>query len=658
MTKIHVLDSLTANSIVAGEVVERPSSVVKELVENSLDAGASVISVEILQGGIKLIRVSDNGTGLDSDDARLAFLRHATSKLNIIDDLEQLVTMGFRGEALASIAAVSQVSLFTRQPEADEGIELRVEAGDIVFESVSGCSVGTTISVENLFYNTPARYKFLKRDQTEASYITDLIERMALARPDVSFRLFNQGQEILHTPGNNDLLSSIFAVYGKNTARASLPILFAEEPVAINGYIASPEITRHNRNRQNIFVNGRLIKSKMITAALDEACNTWFMKNKYPTLVININLPAALVDVNVHPQKMEVRFWDERKIFHCIYHAVRQALIDYSGIPGNDDDSESSENEMVKNTPVDKIAPQLTQTELPFTVSVDNSHLQEAEQADWSAEQAKELIYQSSDNIQTNENIEFSDDNLSLTESQSAPMSVSDHMFVNEANGNRSNEKSNDNYEVSYNKTEVEGNNSKINELMHARIIGQAFQTYLILECNQELYMVDQHAAHERIIYERLVNRNSMRTDDINRQPLLVPEPVQVSRSEKQKILDVEGDLLQLGFEFDDFGPETLLLRSVPGEAGNLINAGAAFRTAADTLIEGNISGPEAVKHVYENIACKAAVKAHDLLHESEMIKLLQDLQQLENPYHCPHGRPIIVRMSKYELEKKFKRIV
>ncbi len=340
MSKIHVLDNLTANSIAAGEVVERPSSVVKELVENSLDAGASVISVEIKQGGIKSIRVSDNGSGLDTEDAKMAFQRHATSKMLKIDDLQELRTMGFRGEALASIAAVSQVTLTTKQPGSEEGLEIKLEAGEIVHETVSGCATGTSILIENLFFNTPVRYKFLKRDQTEASYVTDLIERMALARPDISFRLFNQEQEILHTPGNNDLMSSIFSVYGKETATACLPVDFSESPVQVTGFVTSPQISRHNRNRQNIFVNGRLIQSRMITAAIDEACHTWFMKSRYPALVLNIQLPVPLVDVNVHPQKMEVRFWDERKVFHCIYHGIKQALINHSGIaPDQADDA-------------------------------------------------------------------------------------------------------------------------------------------------------------------------------------------------------------------------------------------------------------------------------------------------------------------------------
>ncbi len=646
MSKIHVLDNLTANSIAAGEVVERPSSVVKELVENSLDAGASVISVEIKQGGIKSIRVSDNGSGLDTEDARLAFQRHATSKILKIDDLQELMTMGFRGEALASIAAVSQVTLTTKQQGSEDGYEIKLEAGEIVHEAISGCASGTSILIENLFFNTPARYKFLKRDQTEASYVTDLIERMALARPDISFRLFNQGQEILHTPGNNDLMSSIFSVYGKETATACLPVEFNESPVQVNGYVTSPQVSRHNRNRQNIFVNGRLIQSKMITAAIDEACHTWFMKGRYPAVVMNITLPVPLVDVNVHPQKMEVRFWDERKIFHCIYHGIKQALINHSGIAP--DDNTDSINSSEQDKTITKTA--------ESDISAQNSPRPNQNNTNdpVQMEFGKALPMQLEADPTTGEIIE-PESTLNYYEpseigsSDIEPMQIHDELAKNSASS-----------DISDHDTAEKGttNSERISSLMNARIIGQAFQTYLILECGDELYLVDQHAAHERIIYERLVNRNARRTETNNKQPLLVPEAVHVSRSEKQKIIMAQDDFSEFGFEFDDFGSDTLLLRTVPAHTGELIKPGAAFRVLIDSYMEQGLQGPDAVNQIYENIACKAAVKAHDLLHESEMSRLLEDLQSLENPYHCPHGRPIIVRMSRYELEKKFKRIV
>lgn len=652
MSKIHVLDNLTANSIAAGEVVERPSSVVKELVENSIDAGASVITVEIKQGGIKSIRVSDNGSGLDAEDAKMAFQRHATSKMLKIDDLQELHTMGFRGEALASIAAVSQVTLNTKQPGSEEGYELRLEAGEIVYESVSGCAFGTSILVENMFFNTPARYKFLKRDQTEASYITDLIERMALARPDISFRLFNQDQEILHTPGNNDLMSSIFSVYGKETASACLPVDFNETPVRVYGYVTSPQIARHNRNRQNIFVNGRLIQSRMVTAAIDEACHTWFMKSRYPALILNIELPVPLVDVNVHPQKMEVRFWDERKVFHSIYHGIKQALIDHSGIaPDNTENNhltvDNSDLQFPTNNRANETPNKQLNTKLPIQLEIDPT-VQVQIEADPVTGEIIEPLTSTADKLTDNSDVAYKHTNSVNDETLHFHDESSDKQFT-------------DNYAdqpLQNNLSKSISSSERINSLMRARIIGQIFQTYLILECDNELYLVDQHAAHERIIYERLVNRNATSSKDNSKQPLLVPETVQVSRSEKQKIMSVKDELSELGFEFDDFGPDTLLVRTVPGQTGSLINAGAAFRVLIDAYMDKGISKPKLVNQIYENIACKAAVKAHDLLHESEMQRLLGDLQKLENPYHCPHGRPIIVRMSRYELEKKFKRIV
>ena len=647
MSKIHVLDNLTANSIAAGEVVERPSSVVKELVENSLDAGASVISVEIKQGGIKSIRVSDNGSGLEAEDARLAFQRHATSKILKIDDLQELVTMGFRGEALASIAAVSQVTLTTKQPGSEDGLELRLESGEIIHESISGCPDGTSILIENLFFNTPARYKFLKRDQTEASYVTDLIERMALARPDISFRLFNQGQEILHTPGNNDLMSSIFSVYGKETATACLPVEFNESPVQVSGYVTSPQVSRHNRNRQNIFVNGRLIQSKMITAAIDEACHTWFMKSRYPALVLNITLPMPLVDVNVHPQKMEVRFWDERKVFHCIYHGIKQALINHSGIAPDSIDQAINDS----GDSINAITDSISSSENAKTLNPDSA-------VPVQIELGHSLPSQLEADPVTGEIIESTSAVVYHTPQQS-DINKPKHEQINYEKSDKQSLQFNDkSSSISPDSDEGNKNSKRINSLLDARIIGQAFQTYLILECNGELFLVDQHAAHERIIYERLVNRNASRTDSNNRQPLLVPEAIHVSRSEKQEIIMAKDEFAELGFEFDDFGHDTLLLRTVPAHTEELIKPGAAFRVLIDSYLDQGIKGPEAINQIYENIACKAAVKAHDLLHESEMNRLLEDLQALENPYHCPHGRPIIVRMSKYELEKKFKRIV
>ncbi|MBP8988954.1 MAG: DNA mismatch repair endonuclease MutL, partial [Clostridia bacterium] len=332
MSRIIQLDQQTANSIAAGEVVERPSSVVKELIENALDAGASVVTTEINQGGIQSIFVTDNGCGMDESDALLAFGRHATSKLKEIDDLATLMTMGFRGEALASIAAVSRVTLETRESGSTQGTRVIIEGGALLEQQPIGCSEGTRIRVENLFYNVPARFKFLRKDSTEAGYVADVVEKMALARPDVSFRLISNQQELLHTPGNNDLHSTLYAVLGKQTAQGCLPVEATEGPVSVSGLIGRPDITRGNRGQQCVFVNGRLIRSRIITAALDEAYKTRLMKGRYAIAVLFLSIPTRLVDVNVHPQKLEVRFWNDSEVFRCVYHAVQSALQAGSGI--------------------------------------------------------------------------------------------------------------------------------------------------------------------------------------------------------------------------------------------------------------------------------------------------------------------------------------
>lgn len=625
---IHQLDSFTANSIAAGEVVERPSSVVKELIENSLDAGASVITIEARQGGIRLIRITDNGCGLDPTDARLAFLRHSTSKIQTIDDLQSIQTMGFRGEALASMAAVSEITMETRPPQNSQGYAIRLAAGEIIQEQAAGCPAGTMIQVENLFYNQPARFKFLKRDQTEASHITDLIERLSLARPDISFRLMIDGKEILHTPGNDDLLSSIFSVYGKETANACLPIDFEESPIQISGYIASPDQARHNRSRQNFFVNGRLIRSRMLTAALDEATRTWFMKGRYPVIVLNIILPVPLVDVNVHPQKMEVRFWDEKKVFHCLFHAVRQSLNDESGIPGQESD-----------VPIPSAALPLKES-AEQTSSLDALH-------------TSEYLYQPALMHQ-----QESAANPEMPQAIVRSVSVEDKNELSDSVPEKSLDASIDQTaeaEIAYSNE----SRTRISFLQDARIIGQAFQTYLIMEQGSDLYLIDQHAAHERILYEKLL-KNSQRAENepVSIQTLLIPEPIHVTRSEKNALMAQQDEIIRLGFDFDDFGEDSVVLRGVPSSASDHMVPAAAFRVLVDSLNADEFASLKKLDRVYESIACKAAVKANDLLQSVEMERLLQDLQELENPYHCPHGRPVIIRISSRELEKRFKRIV
>lgn len=627
MSVISVLSIQTANSIAAGEVVERPASVVKELVENALDAGASVIHVEIRQGGISFIRVSDNGCGMDETDAQLAFGRHATSKIRSIDDLEQLTTMGFRGEALASIAAVAQVRLETRPMGQPTGTAVEIKGGELISVRPAGCPEGTAITIENLFFNTPARFKFLKKDSSEASAVADVLERIALARPDVSVRLVSQGNELLHTPGNNDLRSAIFAVFGKEAASASHVLDYTLTPVHVSGFIGTPESARNSRNQQCFYVNGRLVKSRAISAAIDEAYATHLMKRKHPLAVLKLDLPTPLVDVNVHPQKMEVRFWEEQTVFRAVYHAIQTALQAGGAIIASAPQAqlglEPSSVPVQTSLPLSQGQPQGVLAEKPQVVLVSYGSGSTPEQQDPAG-----LVVQDAANQANQQKIAWPTQQISQPEQAAAQEELS---AVAKA--------------------------KSISSLRSARLIGQLFATYLVLEHEQDLLLVDQHAAHERILFEQLVARHRARGPAAV-QPLLIPQTVEVSAREQAVLLAEQENLLQLGFEYEAFGSQSVLLRSLPDSGRYAILPQAALRVVLDTLLSDRLHSEDQIDDLYYTMACKAAIKAHDKLDIREMEQLLSDLDDLEDPYHCPHGRPVIIRISRYELEKQFKRIV
>ena len=626
MSTIQILDTLTANSIAAGEVVERPASVVKELVENALDAGASVIHVEIRQGGVSLIRVTDNGCGMDEADARLSFARHATSKIRTIDDLDQIRTMGFRGEALASISAVAKVRLETRRLGSDSGTLVEIAAGDLQACRPAGCPEGTTITIENLFFNTPARFKFLKKDSSEAAAVADTIERIALARPDVSFRLVSQGAELLHTPGNNDLQSAIFAVFGRETASSSLPVEHEQSPVIVRGFVGTPESARNSRTQQCFYVNGRLVRSRAVSAAIDEAYATHLMKRKHPLAILMVEVPPPLVDVNVHPQKMEVRFWDEQAVFRAVFHAIQNTLKANGAIIATTQSEPIARSETANAPVVQYQQPELTldqttRSSLPFVAETP---------------EIKPLYRPSSNNeLQPADRSSPEDDRMSTSE-----------------NGSQNNQTA-----ALPDTKAILPDKKSINSLRSARLIGQLFQTYLLLEHGEDLLLVDQHAAHERILFEQLAARHRDRGPAAV-QPLLIPQTMNVSARELAVLVAEQEFMLQLGFEYESFGPQSILIRSLPDSGRQSLQPQAALRVALDALLADQLHSEEQISELYYSMACKAAIKAHDVLHLDEMNRLLLDLQELDDPYHCPHGRPIVIRMSRYELEKQFKRIV
>ena len=689
MTKIHQLDKQTANSIAAGEVVERPASIVKELVENALDAGATVIHTAISQGGIRLVKVSDNGCGMDAQDAKLAFDRHATSKLQLIEDLDALATMGFRGEALASVAAVSKVKLETREPGSEQGYRICIEGGELKEEGPVGCAEGTTLQVEHLFYNMPARFKFLRKDTTEANVITDMMMRLALARPDVSFRLTNNQQEVLHTPGNNDLKSTLYALFGRQTVSACVPVSHQAPPVKLTGLVGRPDLSRSNRNQQFFFVNGRVIRSKAMTAAVDEAYRTLLMKGKFAFAVLFLELPSQLVDVNVHPQKLEVRFWNDQEIFRTLFHGIKQALTEHAGLfkedesqaedgkkqtagqqHDNGETASRSQHNQSKAQPGDQQSIQAKPQQVAFEDQLSRSGQsgmdqtgraektaggQGTDQADEAAD--RHLAAHDQADAPSGEHVAY--DQAGPDQQDQAAVRLGETGSDPEAEPRSESSSLNDRHQRDMNahKPTV----LRVDALRQARLIGQLFQTYLLFEYEDEMLLLDQHAAHEKILFEALVARQKKRREQgqaESAQNLLVPLTVSVSSREMQALQQNSKQMTQLGFEFEPFGTTSVLIRSQPDGELKQLKTEQAFRMALDALINDDVSSDEQITDLYYSMACKAAVKAHDSLKPAEVTRLLDDLLKLENPYQCPHGRPVMIRLSRYELEKKFKRVI
>lgn len=605
MTTIHKLDRQTVNSIAAGEVVERPASVVKELIDNALDAGASIIRLAIRNGGIREIRCEDDGQGMSREDALLSVESHATSKIETTDDLFSLQTMGFRGEALPSIASVSRLELVTRRREDKEGTRVVVEGGEMSFQGPHPMTQGTTVTVRDLFFNTPARYKFLKSDSSEAGAIADIVGKLALSRPDVSFRLerLDDEREMLYTPGNNDLLSAIYVVFGKDTAEKMIPVTVDEGPVRLTGFMTRAEAARHNRARQLFLVNGRVIQSSVLRTAVEEASRGFFMKGKFTQLVFNIEIAPNLIDVNVHPQKTEVRFWDDRAVFRAIYHAVKGTLEDSSTIQ---DSSLEQVNKEEKETSYE-----------PQQVAFDTSRTIVRDQVITQDDSEKEVI-------------ETIDQKPVVTKSS---------------------------------KDEEETPASDFHPLKHARFIGAFLNTYLLFEDGDSLVLIDQHAAHERVLYEELLlKRKEKNGEKVPSQTLMAPLHVDLTVKEMALLEDVADHFSLLGFEYEIFGERSVALRAVPMAPVNAqvtLDAKAAFQAALDRLVTAGESGATVDDNeILHDIACKAAVKAHDRLSEEEAFILIDRLLALTNPYHCPHGRPVALRLTLTDIEKRFGRIV
>ena len=624
MRNIALLDKKTIDKIAAGEVVERPLSVVKELVENSCDAGASHISVEIKGGGSELIRVTDDGSGIPAGDIKTAFLSHATSKLHSIDELMSIESMGFRGEALSSIAAVSRTEIITRTPDSVTGVHFATEGGEErIFEEV-GVPEGTTLVVRNLFFNTPARKKFLRSNNTEGAYISSLMEQLALSRPDIAFKYTVNGRLILNTRGNGDLKEVIYRIYGKEFCENLLEVRAKSGEYELGGYIAKPVVARKNRQMEHYFVNSRYVEDKVLSRAIEEGYSGFLMQHCFPFTVLKLLLPPSGVDVNVHPRKMEVRFNDEGEVFDFVSSAVRETLSGAELI---------NEVRLGREEPREKApAPRPDTVPEPF----EKSRLVSAEPISGGdgAEPERDVSYPESPE----------GDREEAYKGVAEPESYS-HTAVFESD--TTNEEQLDLFE------------EKILTRRAAdefRIVGQVFGTYWIIEYKRDMLLIDQHAAHEKVKYERLMK--ALKENSINSQRTEPPLVITLNARQRLTMDEYMEGFNSFGFEIDDFGGNDIAIRAVPTDLYGLEET-EVFTAMLDEL--GDKGSYASVTSIHDRIAtmsCKAAVKGNTLLSVREAEELIEELLTLDNPYNCPHGRPTIIKLSEKELEKKFKRIV
>lgn len=696
MGRINVLDISVANMIAAGEVVERPASVIKELVENSIDAGATQITVEIKNGGISYMRVTDNGRGIEPDDVGLAFVRHATSKIREASDLEAIGTLGFRGEALCSIAAVSRLTMTSKTANAQSAVRVELEGGEMEDVSEIGAPDGTSIEVRKLFYNTPARMKFMKKDTTEAGYITDMVQKFILANPEISFTYINNGKQLFHSTGDGKLVNAIYTVYGRDYARSLIEVSYGDKALSISGYVGKSTISRPNRTYQSFFVNGRYIKSKSITVALDEAYKNQLMGGRFPFAVININVNPSFVDVNVHPNKTEVKFSDERKVFDTVYWGVKNALYEKPTIP---DVTIAEKRDAYKSKLFADKNEGFVQAPITFddkkTVLHDVSAKTEPKadsvaEIEHKKEQAFSPESTSSENVNAessvlipsedtkNEKVTFvTDTNDSAVakpnvfrESDTFSYKTSEPYFGTKDKNDSAqyndsiNTVDNSAEDVSESVTavdiedenEYESEKKANSEYENYKITGVLFDTYIILECGDKALLIDQHAAHERIKFEQL--KRDLQTSGIKTQSLMLPVVVDLAPREAAFAAENKQSLASLGFDADSFGENKYIINGAP-----LDTPYEEIQDLFTELLEQMMSDKKSIiaqsnERALYTIACKAAIKANKKLSEPEIRALANDVFALDGINTCPHGRPIMISLTKYELEKQFKRVI
>ena len=654
MANIQVLDQITIDKIAAGEVIERPASIVKELVENAIDAGATAVTVEIKEGGIYFIRITDNGCGIPREEVALAFLRHSTSKIRTVEDLTTVASLGFRGEALSSIAAIAQVELITKTKDSLLGTRYVIEGGVEKKIEDAGAKDGTTFLIHNIFYNTPARRKFLKTPMTEASHVNELMIRLALSHPEVSFEFITNNQSKLHTSGNGKLKDVIYQLFGREIAMNLLDIDEAFAGIKITGYVGKPLISRGNRNYENYYINGRYVKSNIIAKAIEDAYKDFTMQHKYPFTVLHFVMDGNDLDVNVHPTKMELRFSRQQEVYNFVYQAVKNALSERELIPRVEvPEAKKAEvpHAIAKSEPV-AIAP--VKPQIPISPVK-----QKEKNLDYFMKKMQERV---ASYHNQNSQAEVKDKHEVHREKEQIDR-IREAVNYNKPNHTMPTVTPRE--EIKTPDTPVDEKQLDLFEeklltkeaIVEHNIIGQVFDTYWLVEFNEQLYIIDQHAAHERVLYEKTLH--CMKDRDYTSQYLSPPIILNLSMQEEEVLKEHMDTFTSIGFEIESFGADSYAVRAIPDNLFGIAKK-ELFIEMLDQLVDGINSSvaPDLIAEKIASMSCKAAVKGNSKLSATEVEVLIGELLKLDNPYHCPHGRPTIIAMTKRELEKKFKRIV
>lgn len=644
MAKIQLLDQKTIDNIAAGEVIERPASVVKELVENAVDAKANAVTVEIKDGGMTLIRVTDNGIGIPKDQVKTAFLRHATSKIRSVEDLLSVSSLGFRGEALSSISAVAQVELVTKTAESFSGVSYKIYGGEEEAFDDIGAPDGTTFLVKNLFYNTPARRKFLKSATTEAGYVEQMMVHIALSHPEISFKFIHNNKNKIYTSGNGKVKDIIYHIYGRDVAGALIPLEAQNEDVKVTGFVAKPYVSRGNRNYESYFINGRYIKSSIIYKAIEEGYRTFTMKHRYPFVCLDFKIDQELLDVNVHPTKMEIRFRNGREIYELVVDAVREALLQKDLV-----------QDLLRETPKKKELPNAKEVKKPEPFEVNrrkeeiqkvNRRKEEVQKVDQQGQGVQQQVEKPAHPVKKTPTVSEPSKNIKKptyaglnynTQKKEFPQYKTDELSSNQM-------------------TLREDPVFSVQARPDRKILGQLFKTYWLIEYEDQLFIMDQHAAHEKVNYERLMK--NFKEKEIYSQRLEPPMVVTVSMTEAEALTRYKDAFAGLGFTIESFGGNEYCIREVPA---NLYGIGERdlFMELLDAVSQENGTlDTEVIASKIATMACKMSIKGNQRVSLMEVEHLLDELMKLENPYQCPHGRPTIIKMSKYEIDKKFKRIV